>query len=105
MSESSLPMNTVLDGPERDPLLDDETAAILKAVYLKQPQVLAFRAHGMSDAEIVNTMHDMAQAGLPRSLRGMKRPASCRPNHLPAWLPAATEGKGKTASAAALFRR
>jgi len=57
-------MNTVLDGPERDPMLDDEAVAVLKAVYLKQPQVPEFRARGMSDTEIVDAMHGMAQAGI-----------------------------------------
>src|SRR3954454_17574850 len=30
MEKPPLPMNTVLDGPERDPLLDDEAVAVLK---------------------------------------------------------------------------
>src|SRR3954466_11752374 len=30
---------------------------------LKQPQALEFRASGMSDAEIVDAMHEIAQAG------------------------------------------
>src|SRR4051794_36006812 len=59
-----LPMNTVLDGPERDPMLDDEAVAVLKAVYLRQPQVPEFRARGMSDTEIVDAMHGIAQAGI-----------------------------------------
>ena len=53
MEKPPLPMNTVLDGPERDPMLDDEAVAVLKAVYLRQPQVPEFRARGMSDTEIV----------------------------------------------------
>jgi hypothetical protein len=64
MENPPLPMNTVLDGPERDPLLDDEAVAVLKAVYLRQPQVPEFRARGMSDTEIVNAMHGIAQAGI-----------------------------------------
>ena len=64
MEKLSLPMNTVLDGPERDPMLDDEAVAVLKAVYLKQPQVPEFRARGMSDTEIVDAMHEIAQAGI-----------------------------------------
>jgi hypothetical protein len=64
MEKPPLPMNTVLDGPERDPLLDDEAVAVLKAVYLRQPQVPEFRARGMSDTEIVDAMHGIAQAGI-----------------------------------------
>ena len=64
MEKPLLPMNTVLDGPERDPMLDDEAVAVLKAVYLRQPQVPEFRARGMSDTEIVDAMHGMAQAGI-----------------------------------------
>ena len=64
MEKPPLPMNTVLDGPERDPMLDDEAVAVLKAVYLRQPQVPEFRARGMSDTEIVDAMHGMAQAGI-----------------------------------------
>ena len=64
MEKLPLPMNTVLDGPERDPMLDDEVVAVLKAVYLKQPQVPEFRARGMSDTEIVDAMHGIAQAGI-----------------------------------------
>jgi len=64
MEKPPLPMNTVLDGPKRDPMLDDEAVAVLKAVYLKQPQVPEFRARGMSDTEIVDAMHGMAQAGI-----------------------------------------
>ena len=54
MEKPPLPMNTVLDGPECDPMLDDKAVAVLKAVYLRQPQVPEFRARGMSDAEIVD---------------------------------------------------
>ena len=64
MEKPPLPMNTVLDGPERDPMLDDEAVAVLKAVYLRQPQVPEFRARGMSDTEIVDAMHGIAQAGI-----------------------------------------
>lgn len=64
MEKPLLPMNTVLDGPERDPMLDDEAVAVLKAVYLRQPQVPEFRARGMSDTEIVDAMHGIAQAGI-----------------------------------------
>ena len=64
MEKLPLPMNTVLDGPERDPMLDDEAVAVLKAVYLRQPQVPEFRARGMSDTEIVDAMHGIAQAGI-----------------------------------------
>ena len=64
MEKPLLPMNTVLDGPKRDPLLDDEAVAVLKAVYLRQPQVPEFRARGMSDTEIVDAMHGIAQAGI-----------------------------------------
>src|SRR4051795_10600428 len=64
MEKLPLPMNTVLDGPERDPMLDDEAVAVLKAVYLRQPQVAEFRARGMSDTEIVDAMHGIAQAGI-----------------------------------------
>ena len=64
MEKPPLPMNTALDGPERDPLLDDEAVAVLKAVYLRQPQVPEFRARGMSDTEIVDAMHGIAQAGI-----------------------------------------
>ena len=45
-------------------MLDDEAVAVLKAVYLKQPQVPEFRARGMSDTEIVDAMHGIAQAGI-----------------------------------------
>src|SRR4051812_50128564 len=64
MEKPPLPTNTVLDGPERDPMLDDEAVAVLKAVYLRQPQVPEFRARGMSDAEIINAIHGIAQAGI-----------------------------------------
>ena len=64
MEKPPLPTNTVLDGPERDPMLDDEAVAVLKAVYLRQPQVPEFRARGMSDTEIVDAMHEIAQAGI-----------------------------------------
>ncbi len=64
MENPPLPMNTVLDGPKRDSMLDDEAVAVLKAVYLKQPQVPEFRARGMSDTEIVDARHGMAQAGI-----------------------------------------
>jgi hypothetical protein len=64
MEKPPLPTNTVLDGPERDPMLDDEAVAVLKAVYLRQPQVPEFRARGMSDTEIVDAMHGIAQAGI-----------------------------------------
>jgi hypothetical protein len=64
MEKPPLPMNTVLDGPARDPMLDDEAVAVLKAVYLRQPQVPEFRARGMSDTEIVDAMHGIAQAGI-----------------------------------------
>src|SRR4051812_29908424 len=105
MSESSLPMNTVLDGPERDPLLDDEAIAILKAVYLKQPQALAFRARGMSDAEIVNAMHDIAQAGLLKIAQKNDR-ASLVPAESPADLtPQQRKAKAKRRQRRRLFRR
>src|SRR3954468_7268068 len=64
MEKPPLPTNTVLDGPERDLMLDDEAVAVLKAVYLRQPQVPEFRARGMSDTEIVDAMHGIAQAGI-----------------------------------------
>src|SRR3954464_4314799 len=32
--------------------------------YLRQPQVPEFRARGMSDTEIVDAMHGIAQAGI-----------------------------------------
>jgi hypothetical protein len=69
MEDSSLPTNTMLDGPERDPGLDDEMVAVLKAIYLTQSHVPAFRARGMSDAEIVDTLHGMVQAGLLKIVR------------------------------------
>src|SRR3954454_20960777 len=63
MEDSSLPTNTILDGPDRDPEIDDEVAAVLKAVYLSQPRIATFRRRGMSDTEIVDTMHALVQAG------------------------------------------
>src|SRR4051812_1775945 len=78
MEKLPLPMNTVLDGPERDPMLDDEAVAVLKAVYLKQPQVPEFRARGMSDTEIVDAMHGIAQAGILKIVKAAAESASCR---------------------------
>src|SRR3954464_13624526 len=69
MEKPPLPTNTVLDGPERDPMLDDEAVAVLKAVYLRQPQVPEFRGRGMSDTEIVDAMHEIAQAVIPSILQ------------------------------------
>src|SRR3954469_7683699 len=66
LDDSVLPTDTALDGPERDPLIDDEMAAVLKAVYLAQLQVPEFRAPGMSDTEIVDTLHELVQAGFVR---------------------------------------
>jgi hypothetical protein len=63
MEKPPLPMNTVLDSPGRDPGLDDETVAILKEIYLTQSHVPAFRTRGMSNAEIIDTLHGMVQAG------------------------------------------
>ena len=105
MPEATLPIDTVLDRPERDPLLDDETVAILKAVYLKQPQALAFRALGMSDAEIVNAMHDIAQAGLLKIAQRNDR-ASPVPAESPAGLtPQQRKAKTKRRQRRRLFRR
>src|SRR4051794_29750529 len=66
MEDLCLPTDTVLDSPERDPEIDDETAAVLKAIYLSQPRVATFRSRGMTDAEIVNAMHALVLAGLVR---------------------------------------
>jgi hypothetical protein len=66
MEDSSLPLDTVLDGPDRDPEIDGESAAILKAVYLSQPTVAARRGRRMSDTQIVNAMHALVRAGLLR---------------------------------------
>ena len=66
MDNSSLPTDTMLDGPERDPEIDDESAAVLKTIYLSQPRVATFRSRGMTDAKIVNAMHALVLAGLVR---------------------------------------
>src|SRR4051794_7004751 len=66
MEDLCLPTDTVLDSPERDPEIDDEIAAVLKAIYLSQPRVATFRSRGMTDAEIVNAMHALVLAGLVR---------------------------------------
>jgi hypothetical protein len=63
MDDSSLPTDTMLDGPERDPEIDNEVAALLKAIYLAQPRIAAFRERGMSDTEIVDAMHKLVRAG------------------------------------------
>jgi len=105
MSESSLPTNTVLDGLERDPMLDDEMVAVLKAVYLKQPQALEFRASGMSDAEIVDAMHEIAQAGLLKIVQKNSR-VSLVPTESPAGLtPQQRKARAKRRQRRRLFHR
>jgi hypothetical protein len=66
MATTALPTHTVLDGPERDSLLTDSTAATLKAVLLLQPIVPELRAQGLSDTEIINTMVELMNAGMVR---------------------------------------
>jgi hypothetical protein len=61
MDDSSLPTDTMLDGPERDPEIDDEVAALLKTIYLAQPRIATFRRRGMTNTQIVNAMHALVQ--------------------------------------------
>ncbi len=112
MENPPLPMNTVLDGPKRDSMLDDEAVAVLKAVYLKQPQVPEFRARGMSDTEIVDAMHGMAQAGILKIIQrggrvGLMPPAAGADLESPAASRARQQqkAKAKRRQRRRLFRR
>jgi hypothetical protein len=64
MADIALPTDTVLDKPRHGSRLDTETATLVKAALLLQPQVPELRAHGLSDTEIVNTMVELLDAGL-----------------------------------------
>src|SRR5689334_17736257 len=64
MAEPALPTDTVLDGPERNPRLDDDAATLLKVALLRQPIVPDMHVAGLSDTEIVNTMVELLDAGL-----------------------------------------
>jgi ethanolamine ammonia-lyase small subunit len=64
MTDIALPTDTVLDRPRHGSRLGTETATLVKAALLLQPQVPELRAHGLSDTEIVDTMVELLDAGL-----------------------------------------
>jgi hypothetical protein len=64
MAKTTLPTNTVLDRPRHGSRLDAESATLVKAALLLQPQVPEMRAGGLSDTEIINTMVELLDAGL-----------------------------------------
>lgn len=61
----TLPTDTVLDGPDRDPRIDDEAAAVLKAFYLTNaPEEVRSDGRVLTDTEIIDSVHELVQRGL-----------------------------------------